>query len=121
MRCGTRRVFREGGVPERVAAPGMARVGLPVGSFPPPVRSNGRASDRVGVWGRDAPNRRAVSASRELRRQRCPKGARDGQAEIDRATCPGVPVRRGAETTISTSQPSQVRYSSILVSLMPRN
>ena len=50
MRCGTRRVFRECGVPRNRGTPrqGGQWIGLPVGFFSP-AGWNGRASDRVGV------------------------------------------------------------------------
>lgn len=63
-RCGTRRFFEEGGVPERVAAPRRAKVIVRENAFPPAGMVERTHRVRVGVWGRGAPNDRVVSVAR---------------------------------------------------------
>ena len=64
VRCGTRRFFEEGGVPERVAAPRRAKVIVRENAFPPAGMVERTHRVRVGVWGRGAPNDRVVSVAR---------------------------------------------------------
>lgn len=50
----------------RNGSPRQGRQGLEqtIRAFSPPARLNGRTGDRVGVWGRDAPNDDVVSVAR---------------------------------------------------------